>query len=286
MASDDQSRFVLSNREFNTTEPLSVATGLAIDSSLGRLEEAKDKHPPVLDYNLLYVHIRTLYRNILGSVPTESRIDLTPYTIAEAMATEMRVIETIVSEISEGKCNVEFYHCSYKSIMSDFPKSLPRIIRTPNQQAAAALERSTYTAFKEEIESKPPVDYYNRKFDDKGGDCLLFTHYPVDLFNRYRFRNVNLLESHTGAIKPPSVWNTKLKDGWGLEALPFDSFTLQMFGDNIHFSPMNKKVRMVVYNLAVKNRWNHATTKDYVLHTIKNHRDPALEALAIDLYRN
>lgn len=281
---DDIARGVLSSREFGAEEPLSIATSIAVDSFMGRIVEAKDEYAPILDHDLLYVHVRTIYRNILGSIRTADRAALTPYALAEAMATEMRVIETVAIEGSEGKCNTEFYHCSYASIMRDFPKSLPRTANTPGQKNALALEFSTYKALKKDIMLKPPIEYLNRKFSDKGGNCLLFSHYPVDLLNRYRFKSLKLLESHTGAIKPASMWNTKLKGGWDMEQIPFDRMHLQIFGDNIHFSPMDKKIRMRLFNIAVKNKWNHATTKDYVIHCVTMNRDPALEAFVKDLY--
>lgn len=281
---DDAARSILSGREFGPNEPLSIATSVAIDSIMGRIEEANDKYAPILDHDLFMVHTRTLYRNLIGSVPTEERKRLTPYVLAEALSTEMRIIETVVSEASQGKCTVEFYHCDYRTILNDFKKSLPRLPTTPGQKDAKALEYATLNAFKNDLVSKPPVEYFNRKFPDKGSDALIFTHYPVDLLNRYRFKSLKLLESHTGAIKPFNVWNTKLREGWGLEPLPFDQMTLQMFGDNVHFSPMHKKVRMTVFNIAVKNKWTYATTKDYVLYCIQQNRDPALEALVRELY--
>jgi len=282
---DDQARVVLSERAFSENEPLSIATGIAIDSVLGLLEEAKDPEPPILKYDIFLVHIRTIYRNLIGSVPTELRNKLTPLALAEVMSTEMRVIETLISEATEGRCEIRFYHCNYSSIMNDFSRSLPKIPTTPGQKASTALEFSTYQALKEDIVSKPPIDYWNRKFPEIGGRGIVLTHYPVDLLNRYRFESLHLLESHTGAIKPPALWNTKLREGWGLEQLPFDRMTLQMFGDNIQFSPMNKKIRMTLFNIAVKKKWNHATTKDYVIHCVTEHRDPALEVLVKDLYR-
>lgn len=281
---DDLARRVLSDREFGPNEPLSIATSIAMDSCTGRLEEANDKYAPILDHDLLYVHVRTLYRNILGSIKTADREVLTPYALAEVLATEMRVIETVIVEKSDGKASTEFYHCDYNSIMRDFPKSLPKNPTTVGQKKAYALEYATYKALKSDIVMKPPIEYLNRKFTDKGGKCLLLTHYPVDLLNRYRFRELKLLESHTGAIKPASMWNTKLRGGWDMEQLPFDRMTLQVFGDNTHFSPMAKKIRMQVFNIAVKNKWNHATTKDYVIHCIVQNRDPMLEVFIKDMY--
>lgn len=283
--SDDRARVILSTREFYDAEPLSVATGIAIASALGRLEEARDPVPPITTMDLFLVNIRTIYRNLVGSVKTEDRKALTPYVLAEILATELRIIETLVSEVSEGRCSVEFYHCTYESLMNDFSKSLPRIPSTPGQKESVALEFSTLKALKIDIVSKPPIHYWNRKFPEMGGKTLILTHFPVDLLNRYKFQTLSLLESHTGAIKPPSVWSTKLKDGQALDEIPFDRMTLQMFGDGAHFSPMPKKVRMTLYNIAVKNKWTHATTKDYVIYCVTQHRDPALENLVKELYR-
>lgn len=282
---DDRARAILSTREFYNEEPLSVATGIAIASCMGLLEEAKDIVPPITKMDVFLIHTRTIYRNLIGSVKTEDRKHLTPYVLAEILASELRVIEVLVSEVSEGRCAVEFYHCSYVSIMNDFSKSLPRIPNTPGQKLAVALEFATFKALKTDIMSKPPIHYWNRKFPEFGGRGLILTHFPVDLLNRYKFQTLALLESHTGAIKPPSVWNTKLREGLGLEQLPFDRMTMQMFGENTHFAPMPKAIRMVLFNIAVKNKWTHAVTKDFVIYCVTQNRDPALEVLVKDLYR-
>lgn len=284
--SHDLSRMHLSEREFHEEEPLSIATGVAIISSLGRLPEAKDKVPPVTEHKHLLVHTRTLFRNILGAMPSAVRYELTEETIAEAITTEMRVIEHLVKEVSEGKCEVTFYECSYSNIMSEFGNSLPKIPRTKIQKYLHALELNTLKHLKKEVINKPEIKYWNRKFPSFSGDALILTHFPVDLFNRYSFRNLRLLESHTGAIKGPALYATKLREGWGLQNIPFDRMTIQLFGDNQHFSPMYKKIRMVIYNLAIKNNWTWATTKDYVIHCVVQNRDPALEAFIKKLYRS
>lgn len=282
---EDQARLVISEREVYGEGNLSVATGMAIDSSLGRLEAANDPVPPVTTVDLLLINVGTLYRNLLGSIKTELRPKLTPFVLAETLANEMRVIETLVSEVSEGRCEVEFYQCTYDDVMGAFSKSLPRVPTTPGQKLSTALEHSTLKTLQNEITVKPPIHYWKRKFPEYGNRCLLLSHYAVDLLNRYKFQFLQLLESHTGAIKPPSVWHTKLKDGQELAEIPFDRMTLQMFGDSVHFSPMHKKVRMAIYNIAVKNKWTHATTKDYVIHCVVQYRDPALENLVKELYR-
>lgn len=283
--SDYESREIISNRALSN-QPLSVATGIAIESALGQLEEAKDEKAPVLDRDLLLVNVSTLYRNLVGSIPTEKRGFLTPYTLAEALAGEMRGIESLIAEGSEGRCVTMFYQCSYKSLLRQFQNGLPKIDNTIIQKQAAALESATLGDLNDSIVSKPPIDKHDVKFPYNEGKTLLLSHYPVDLLNRFCFSALSLLESHTGAIKPPQVWYTKLNNGQDLKIIPFDRMTMQMFGDKVHFLPMHIKLRKKLYNIAVKNKWGPTTTKDMVIHSVTMNRDPALEALVKDLYRN
>lgn len=276
----------LGARELGGFEPLSIATAEAIESAFGFKIEGEESKPPIQEYDLLLVNVMTLYRNLMGSIPVKDHKPLRPYPVAEVLATEMRVIEERVSELTDGRCTVGFYHCTYNDIVNNFSRALIKSPTTALQKERRAFESSTWLTLRDEIVARPPIQQWDRKFDELGGRCLLLSHYPIDLLNRYRFSKLDLLESHTGAIKPPHMWNTKLKGGWDLEYLPFDRFTLQMFGDDTHFAPMPIKIRKVVYNIAVKKRWDHATTKDYVIHSIVQHRDPALEALVKDLYRN
>lgn len=284
--SDSESRQILADRAKSEKLPLSVATGIAIESALGLLEEAKDEHAPVLDRDLLMINVSTLFRNLHGAVLTEKRGFLNPYTVAEALATEMRTIESLIMEGSEGRCMVVFYQCSYKSLFKDFTKSLPKISNTVIQKDYDLLEFASLGELKDSIVSKPPIARYDTTIDQKGGKALILTHYPVDLLNRYNFQALSLLESHTGAIKPPQMWYTKLKDGADLKIIPFDRMTIQMFGDKVHFTPMPIKIRKTVYNLAVKDKWTALSTKDKLIHSITMNRDPALEVLVKDLYRH
>ncbi len=284
--SEIESRRIISERAIAENVPISIATGIAIESSLGLLEEANDEHAPVLDRDQLIINISTLFRNFIGSIPTEKRGFLTPFTLAESLAGEMRVIEQVINEGSEGRCMVVFYHCSYDTLYKKFTKSLPKISNTVLQKDYDSLEKATLGELKESILSKPPIEYYDVKIALKGGKTLMLSHYPVDLLNRYNFQSLSLLESHTGAIKPPQIWYTKLKDGKDLKIIPFDRMTMQMFGDGVHFSPMPIKIRKLLYNIAVKNKWTAITTKDMIIHSVTMNRDPALEVLVKDLYRH
>lgn len=265
--------------------PISVATSLAIESFIGVLPEAPTDSPEINKRDLIKISVRTMFRNLFGSLVTEQKGDVEVYSLAETLANEMRTIESLIAEHSDGRCQTEFYYCSYMDLLNKFQKALVKVPNTPGQKYYANLEAGTCKALMKEVTGGSMVAQYVRDFSDSNASAVIVSHYPIDLLQRYRFQSLSLLESHTGAVKPPMMWNTKLQNGRELEILPFDRMTLQMFGDGVMFSPMPLKIRQRVYKIAVDKGWTPATTKEYVIRSIEENRDPALEVLVKDLYR-
>jgi hypothetical protein len=99
---------------------------------------------------------------------------------------------------------------------------------------------------------------------------LIVTHFPVDLFGRYRFNQLDLLESHTGKIKPPAQWNTKLSaKREETDMLPFNPFTLQVFGDNQQFVHQLPRVKEAVVETAKATGWSSVTTMEKIRMTLE-----------------
>lgn len=283
-AAQDRSREVISTRAVGQF-PISIASSLAFESAIGILPEAPAPEPEIKKRDLIMVNVRTMIRNLLGSMQKEDKPWLENYTLAEALVSEMRTMETLAVEHSNGRCNVEFYNCTYSDVQLKFSRGLIKVPTTPLQVAYMGIEKDIIKYLQEDFKTAPPIEEYTRDFKDHQGDALIITHFPIDLLQRYRFNSLSLLESHTGAIKPPLLWNTKLHDGREFEILPFDRMTLQMFGDGVIFAPMPIKIRQRLYSIAVKQQWTPASTKDWIIKGVEAHRDPALEVLVKDLYR-
>lgn len=283
MAVEDISREKLSERAMGQF-PISIATSLAIESAVGILPEAPTDSPEILRRDLLMINIRTLIRNLMGSVDKEAKPLLEEYTMAEAVSNEMRVIEEAISEHSDGRCEVKFYHCTYGDVPRNFKQAVLKGPTTTAQHQYWASKNLVIKNLLNEFESGSPIEKYTTAFPDIHSKTLLLTHYPLDLLQRYRFTSLALLESHTGAVKTPLMWNTKLVGGKEVPFLPFDKMTLQMFGDGIVFAPMPIKIRKRVLELGVANNWTPASTKDLVIHSAESRKDPALEMLIKDLY--
>jgi hypothetical protein len=273
----------LSSREVGAL-PISIGTSLAIESILGILPEHETDKPAINETDLLWINVRTLYRNLMGAVDKTVRPQLLPSEIAEAIINEMQSIEAAIAHQTMGKVAVTFYHCSYYSTSRKFPHALHKAPNTPLQKEGFLLEQLTMRSI---IETQPANDF--REFDlDFDGDpsrrVFIVTHYAIDLLNRYRFKSMTLLETHTGALKPPSRWYTKLHDGKSLYNIPFDRMTLQVFGDGNMFSPAPIKIRKFMVTLAEKYNWTSVTTKDYITKSIKDEKDPVLESYVLRMY--
>lgn len=275
--------FTLESREKGQL-PISIASSLAIESALGIMESEdpaykKPVTPPILEYDTLWVNLRTLFRNLHGSLARAEADKIHIDNYINALHVECLTIQAAVNEASRGQCNVVFYGATHKSISSFFPRAQFKDDRTPIQHAFTASERGAIEGLRKVWQQTQDFTFEGAdvylKSEGRGNKLLLMTHVTVDLVLTKGFNTVTLLESHTGAIKGPKLWYTKLKGGEEMKRIPFDRATLQLFGDKAGtFVPYPKNVRDVVLKIAEEHHWNQATTKGRMLLTIEVSREP------------
>jgi hypothetical protein len=78
---------------------------------------------------------------------------------------------------------------------------------------------------------------------------------------------LDLLESHTGKLKPRYEWGSKfypLGDR-DMSHLPFIEKLLLIFGDKVLIQPALTKIRQQVYDVSIKRGWTSMTTKAKVV---------------------
>ena len=102
---------------------------------------------------------------------------------------------------------------------------------------------------------------------------LILTLYPIDLFSITTFRDLALLESHTGAIKLYPKWSGKISSKEEYVNLPFNLLTLQVIGDGKLFYSMGRVFTKALLELADKGNWTAITTKDKVKFDISRMKD-------------
>ena len=249
--------------------PLSIGTSLAMETL-----------KPDSKYGSLWINIRTLFRNIWDALDSEDRKLLmenlkgnqagfskqVAFAIADTLEEELHRI----LQVNQGKLDkVVLYHREYGDLLARFPKAF---LVTPNTVIQKTRNNLMNNAIDEVL--RRPI---GEKIDfDRGSQlkgepvkALILTHYPVDLLSRTAFMQLRLIESYTGAIKTKSQWNTKLTDGKLMPRIPFNDFTIQIFGDgNVLFRSYPKPVRTAILELAEKYKWTTMTTKEKIKQNI------------------
>ncbi len=254
--------------------PVSVGTSLAIEGACGVYPDRPVSPAPLTQVNEVWFNLRTLIRNLLGCLPSEIKDMVSPPVLLPSLLEELTIIESAIAKASLGMVRVVYYHCDYTPLSRAFPKAILKVPKTPKQQVQHVIEESTLRAL---LDEHPPHDLRTYRFEIVGNNptALIVTHLPVDLLARYRFRDLKLLESHTGNIKPHPQWHTKLTNGKELSNIPFNAFSLQVFGDNGNqFSPMLPTIRREVLELANEDNWTSISTPDKIRMSLRKVKDP------------
>ena len=286
MISDPRAEQALSSRELGQI-PVSIGTSLALEGAFGILEDNHNANPIINNVDVVYVNIRTLIRNMVGAIETEALHSVFPEDLAYILVNELTTIEQAVSVFTEGRVKVQPYLCNYRQLPKRFQFAILKNANTERQRWAALREENTVIEFKNILHEHPSIIPIETDMDLPRDNrrVLLLSNYAIDLLQRYRFSAITLLESHTGATKPPALWYTKLTNGKDLTNIPFDRMTLQFFGDNGNlFTGFPIKYRRVMLDIAVKNHWTALTTKDLIISSIKKAYEPELELLVKNLY--
>lgn len=267
--------------------PISIGTSLALEGLFGTHDEFKGsaKDWPILSCECLSINLRTMVRNLLGALNKEIRykchIDEYTATIFE----EMNVIRSAVEMKAVKAVKIQFYVSLYKNLEGYFKYCRFKQMTTPNQQLHAQTEericQAVIAKINEYNSSSALVLNHLEVFDlypvlpDK--KVYLISHIPLDLLLCQGYRDLLLLESHTGAVKSKAMWYTKLKGGSKLYMIPFDKAMVQMFGDSGDvISPIDHRFKAVTLKIAEQYKWNALTTKDRILATVGMAHEPIL----------
>lgn len=269
--------------------PISISSSLALEGLFGIHEDhpvPKNQPAPWVGYEFLHINVRTLIRNCFTSVPSNVAYMLSAYEISEIIGEEISLIRNILTDkITDKRFNFAFFLPSYENLDKVFPDANLRGLNTEKQKFYAALEDEVVRRLLSS-EALEDVEYEAIQIRTTygHGKALMLSHYPIDVLTA-KYKNYEVLESHTGRIKKQYELTNKLK-GAKDKHLPFDVMTLQMFGDTADlFKPAPLKVRKVLLGIAEKFNWNETTTKDRILANIKMRNEPHLEDYVRKLYK-
>ena len=265
--------------------PVSIGTSLALEGASGIYPE-RPENPAPFDTppREIWINVRTLFRNLYGSLQTpEDRAKILPHELHVGLNEELSIIETVISKQTEGRSLTVYYGCDYTAISRMFTKALLKSPKTQNQQIYHSLEQTSLRLLFQEHGSQD-LRHFDVSLTGQHPESWIITHLPLDLLSKSHFRELKLLESHTGILKGPPLWYTKLTNGKDLPMIPFGGFSLQVFGDGGHqFHPMPKTIRDEVLRLAEEFHWNATTTTDRMSLSIRSIKDPMTKTFLLSL---
>lgn len=276
-------QIAVDNREKGKV-PISIGTSLAIEAGCGIYPDRPEDPPPFTRVKQVWINLRTIVRNLYACLPTDLKETVLPDDLWRAALEELSIIPTAVAQGSMGKTSVVYYVSDYNRAAQKYPGAILREAKTPKQIFQQKIEDVTLRMMLERNDHHH-VEFFEFDILGQHPASFILTHMPVDLLARYRFERLELLESHTGKIKGAGAWSTKLTNGKDLENIPFNSFTLQLFGDNGNmFAPQSITLRRKMQELAIRWGWTNVTTMEKIRETVKKvdldqHRDVLLKLL-------
>lgn len=246
--------------------PLSIATSLAIESANGVHPEIQVDRPPILSYPFLYVNIRTLIRNMVGSLDRNAVSSLVPAEITDTVAGEMEMLVSIVREVAP-RTQVVFYLSQYANIKDHYKFGTLRVDTTPKQHDYTNLVNIALQDLIHTVGDQ--IQMFELKLTPVHTPrALILTHYAFDLLSYPAFSRLTLLESHTGTLKERAQWYSKYHEGRQLSMIPFRDDFIQVFGDSEIFRPADIRLRRELIDVATKYHWSAITTRDKIAYGI------------------
>jgi len=258
---------------------LGEVIGVSIGSAIA-LEGILTGTVPVNDYSKIYINLKTLHRNYFG---TFKAIDMPPLKAYKSeFFKELTKIQSIITETLPGNLQPVFYLCTHKTIINQMPYAKIKTKFTDKQNNFLELEKLCLENIKllNKLAILPQV--FDTLINGYKTRSLILTHHPVDLLSAHTFRELILLESHTGTTKDKLHWFSKLSKKEDYQNIPFNPLTLQLFGDNNNLleSESHKMIKAFMA-IATTNRWNRMTNIEKMKLDIRKINDKAFSQYLI-----
>lgn len=261
--------------------PVSVGTSLALESLFKPVLEPIDperkipQHVNLDDYDELWINVFTLYRNLMAALTKEHTQSVSFREVAEGIVQEIDYITEIFNSYKTRVTQkIIFYISDYKGIGDQNKFVNPRKIATDTQIHFSELYVATAKLLIEHYRNYSNFKLFKSEIKpDVRCKALIITHVAFDLVSYENFRELDLLESHTGILKKYPTWHTKYYNGKELPDLPFNLLLLKIFGDANTYRPMDMRLRKEILAIAKANRWTPVTSESKVrrdLNQMKN----------------
>ena len=241
------------------------ALGMSVGTSLA-FEGQGAAEVPLADTVLFNLY--TLVRNAYQAYEKDDREANDPDRIAEDVSSDLRLLGEWINKVRGRKPIQMIVYCpDYDRLDSDFPKARLWKAESDKQKAYAKLAEQVIKKLKQQYDKL--IVSLRHGLPEYTGRGIVLTHHVVDLTFVKGVGRLFLLESHTGLLKPFTLWYTKLTGGSELHYMPFNRLTIQIFGDrSTNFKTSSQGIRDLVKKLAQDHKWTSATTLSRIRSTI------------------
>lgn len=247
--------------------------GMSVGTSLAFEGEGANS---IRTADCIMFNLRTLIRNALQAYESGDKESSDPEQLSEDVSSDLRIIGTWLEQARKSKpIQMVVYSPDYSNLKSDFPKA-DLVDHSKDSKTATEKQKAQASVIKKVVD-KLLKQYGKLIVETKGklppfnGKGIVLTHHVVDLTTAAGVGRLWLLESHTGSLKPFTLWYTKLTGGNELHYIPFNRLTIQIFGDkSTNFKASSHGIRELVKKLAQDNHWTSATTMGRIRGTINN----------------
>ena len=192
--------------------------------------------------------------------------------LVKYMKTFKRDMELINTILNDNKIKPIYYSKNY----SKLKKCFPNVMNEEDMPPARALTEKYTKSFKH-IADDNTIDILNTFRNVLGEEYLLVTHNTLDLLQYTNKRNIKLIESFTGEVKPVKKWYTKYRkmSSKDMSILPFNAYLLAIFGCNNYVKPSKIKLRRNIYELGIKRLWNNSSSEFKIKNDLEAYERPA-----------
>jgi hypothetical protein len=272
----------LANRT-TSSFPLSVGTSLALESIFETTSPSIDPERVIPqkvnigDYDEFWLNIGTLFRNMFNALAKEDVTSVFPREYADALHQELETIISLLANDGRTSTQPIFYLCDYTPVSQRYArtKAYLKVDNTTNQFFYSNQFAATMRILVSELAKHPNVKFLkDRLKPDHAKKALVQTHVVWDLLSHKNFASLDLIESHTGVLKPKTMWYTKYQNGKELSFIPFMQCFFPVFGDNELFRQQSSKFRQEIIDLAKEYQWSAVTTKDRIALSIEYLKNP------------
>ena len=249
--------------------PIAIGTSLALETLFEpRLppydpERQIPEKGDIRQFQTCWINLATVFRNLVGAITKEQFKAASERDLLEALEHEVDAISSIFDQEGKRVCTPYFYYAEYPILLSHQKQNIVdmRIDHTPDQLFFSSRWHSVLA----KLIKQNPNSNYLKVIDavnpDKRTKSLIITHVPMDLTQHTKFDRLVLLESHTGKLKPKSLWYTKYYElsKEPMQTLPFYRPLLYVFGDHSLIRPTAPSLRRLILEISRNRQWTPMT---------------------------